>query len=108
MIRRGIEREELRDEIYVQCLRQLSGNPHPDQVDRLWLLLCLVVVAFTPSKSLFRYFVSFLRKSQDGSPDPARQYVEWCLDNARHLQVATRRNPPSTVEITVSRLIVLV
>ncbi len=103
IIRHGLEREELRDEIYVQCVRQLSGNPHPEQVDRIWLLLCLVVVAFTPSKSFFRYFVSFLRRNQD-SPDPARQYVEWCLDNARHvLQVATRKNPPSTVEITVRR-----
>ena len=83
-------------------MRQLTGNPHPEQVDRLWLLLCLVVVAFTPSKSFFKYFVGFLRKNQD-SPEPARQYVEWCLDNARHIQVATRRNAPSTVEITVRK-----
>ncbi len=46
--------------------------------------------------------MSFLRRNQD-SADPARQYVEWCLDNAKHIQVATRKNPPSTVEITAMK-----
>lgn len=54
IVRHGLEREELRDEIYVQCVRQLTNNPNAEQVDRLWLLLCLVVVAFPPSKSFFK------------------------------------------------------
>ena len=58
VIKNGLDREELRDEIYVQCCRQITNNPHQEQVDRLWLLLCLVVVAFPPGKSFFR--VSFL------------------------------------------------
>ena len=56
IIRHGLEREELRDEIYVQCVRQLTNNPHPEQVDRIWLLLCLIVVAFPPSKSFFKVY----------------------------------------------------
>jgi hypothetical protein len=56
----------------------------------------------TRALSFFQYFVSFLHSHRD-APDPTRQYVEWCLDNAKHLQVATRRNPPSTVEITAMR-----
>ena len=61
IVQLGLEREELRDEIYVQIVRQLTANPHPDQVDRLWLLLCLVVVAFPTGKTLYKYFVSFLQ-----------------------------------------------
>ncbi|TRY72029.1 hypothetical protein TCAL_01120 [Tigriopus californicus] len=102
IIKNGIEREELRDEIYVQCVRQLNNNPNQEQIDRLWLLLCLVVVAFPPSKSFFKYFVSFLKKNIDVE-DPIHQYVEWCLDNCKHVQVATRKNPPSTVEITAMK-----
>ena len=30
-------------------------------MDRLWLLLCLVVVAFPTGKTLYKYFVSFLQ-----------------------------------------------
>ena len=59
---------------------------------RLWLLLCLVVVAFPPGKSFFRYFVSFLRRQLSGTPadQASRQYIEWCLDNCNHLHTAVR------------------
>ena len=54
MIQLGLEREELRDEIYVQIVRQLTNNPHHEQTDRLWLLLCLVVVAFPTGKAFYK------------------------------------------------------
>ena len=58
MIQLGLEREELRDEIYVQIVRQLTDNPHQEQTDRLWLLLCLVVVAFPTGKAFYKVFFS--------------------------------------------------
>ena len=102
IIKHGLNREELRDEIYIQCVRQINKNPNQDQIDRIWLLLCLVVVAFPPGKSLFKYFVSFLKDHQCIS-DPTRQYVEWCLENCNHISASIRKNPPSTVEITAMK-----
>ena len=57
IIQMGLEREELRDEIYVQCIRQLTNNPNVEHVERIWLLMCLIVVAFSTSKALFKVFV---------------------------------------------------
>ena len=54
IVKHGLDVEELRDEIYVQCVRQLNGNPCEEQTQRLWLLVCLMVVAFTPSKAFFK------------------------------------------------------
>lgn len=50
----GLEREELRDEIFVQCIRQVTNNPSSEATERIWLLLCLAIVAFQPSKVLYK------------------------------------------------------
>ncbi|XP_023721880.1 myosin-I heavy chain isoform X2 [Cryptotermes secundus] len=98
----GIEREELRDEIFVQCMRQATNNPNPDSTERVWLLLCLCIVAFQPSKLLYKYFVCFLRKSLQ-LEGKLRQYVQWCADNCKNTKVSCRQYPPSTVEIAAMR-----
>ncbi len=59
----GIKRVELRDEIYCQLLRQCTSNPHKEHINRLWVLWCLCVVAFSPSKTLNK--VCILRHSID-------------------------------------------
>ncbi|EEB16327.1 myosin, putative [Pediculus humanus corporis] len=98
----GIEREELRDEIFVQCIRQVTNCPQTEWMERIWLLLCLCIVSFQPSKHLYKYFVCFLKKnlSLDGK---LRQYVQWCLDNCNNNRVTNRTFPPSAVEISAMK-----
>ena len=75
------------------------------QSDNLWFTRDVVI--FSPQWSSlmlglrFQYFVTFLHDHRT-CPDPTKQYVEWCSDNCNHIQAAIRKNPPSTVEITVS------
>lgn len=47
----GIERAELRDEIFCQLIRQVSKNPKEDAVMRGWHFLTLCVIGFPPSKN---------------------------------------------------------
>ncbi|XP_065337421.1 myosin-VIIa isoform X3 [Cloeon dipterum] len=103
IVAHGLEREELRDEIFVQCMRQATNNPSAEATERVWLLLCLAIVAFQPSKLLFRYFVCFLRKNKRQLDGKLRQYVEWCLDNCKNSKVSPRQCPPSTVEIAAMK-----
>lgn len=103
VIGQGIEREELRDEIFIQAMRQATNNPSIEWTDRIWLLLCLAIVAFQPSKLLFKYFVSFLKRNLEQLDGKLRQYAQWCLDNCKNTKVSSRQYPPSSVEIAAMR-----
>lgn len=103
IIGQGIEREELRDEIFIQAMRQATNCPSIEWTDRIWLLLCLVIVAFQPSKVLFKYFVSFLKRNLEQLDGKLRQYAQWCLDNCKNIKVRCRQFPPSSVEIAAMR-----
>ena len=46
----GIDRFELRDEIFCQLIRQVTENPREDAVIRGWQFLTLCVTAFPPGK----------------------------------------------------------
>ncbi|XP_039281618.1 myosin-VIIa [Nilaparvata lugens] len=98
----GLEREELRDEIYVQCMRQATNNPNPESLERVWLLLCLAIVSFQPTKLLHKYFVCFLRKNMQ-TDGKLKQYVQWCLDNCKNMKASCRQYPPSAVEVAAMR-----
>ncbi|CAH0550688.1 unnamed protein product [Brassicogethes aeneus] len=98
----ALEREELRDEVFVQCMRQATNNPSSEGTERVWLLLCLCVVSFQPSKLLHRYFLSFLKKNLVHGGRIA-QYVQWCLDNCNNTKVTVREHPPSAVEVAAMK-----
>uniref|UniRef100_A0A2A4JE57 Myosin motor domain-containing protein n=1 Tax=Heliothis virescens TaxID=7102 RepID=A0A2A4JE57_HELVI len=112
VIGKGIEREELRDEILVQCVRQITECPVEEWAERVWLVLCLCAVAWQPSRGLARYYSAWLRaRARVLAPptDPASpggvareaHCAQWCLDNCRG--AAPRQLPPSTVEIAAMR-----
>ncbi|CAH2001875.1 unnamed protein product [Acanthoscelides obtectus] len=98
----ALEREELRDEVFVQCMRQATNNPSTEATERVWLLLCLCIVSFQPSKLLYKYFLSFLKKNLSHS-GRISQYVQWCLDNCNNTKVTVREHPPSSVEVAAMK-----
>ncbi|XP_023935955.1 myosin-I heavy chain [Bicyclus anynana] len=118
IIGKGLEREELRDEILVQCVRQITECPVEDWAERVWLILCLCAVAWQPSRGLARYYCTWLRARARPVTSPAStgsvtsvtsvtssaraaHCAQWCLDNCRG--ATPRQLPPSTVEIAAMR-----
>ena len=54
VIRYGIERIELRDEIICQLIRQTTETPDDSSLVQGWLFLCLCTASFAPSKTLHK------------------------------------------------------
>ncbi|XP_015788511.1 myosin-VIIa-like isoform X2 [Tetranychus urticae] len=97
---KGIEREELRDEIFVQLIRQSTNNPSREETLKAWVLLGLTSAAFQPGKVFTKYLQSFLRKNL--RKDAAIScYAQFCLDNLhpKSSVQTSRRMPPSSLEI---------
>jgi len=98
IIRHGIEKSELRDEIYVQITRQLTNNPNNEYSLRLWIILGLVSAAFSPSKSLSKHLISYLRNRPRKDPS-ITCHAQFCLDNLQAPRIYPRKYPPSLLEI---------
>lgn len=97
-----IEREELRDELFVQLTRQSTKNPSRDEIVRCWMMLGLTTASFHPSKVFAKYFYSYLRKHL--RKDAAIScYAQFCLDNLHSPKAHVRRMPPSSLEINAVR-----
>ncbi|XP_054544599.1 myosin XVB [Talpa occidentalis] len=55
--------ESLRDEIYCQVIKQVTGHPQPERCARGWSFLSLLTGFFLPSDMLMPYVTTFLQES---------------------------------------------
>ncbi|XP_060082957.1 myosin-I heavy chain-like [Ylistrum balloti] len=97
VIKAGLERIELRDEILCQIIRQINQNPDRGWLVQAWVLLCLSTAAFSPSKTLHKYILCYVKRSCSDS-----MVGKFALQCHRHLTVPramARKFPPSTAEI---------
>ena len=63
----GIKNEVMRAEIFAQIMKQLTRNPNPQSVTRLWHLLMLCLLSFSPGDSMDNYVHIFIRKNAPAS-----------------------------------------
>ncbi|KAF7375938.1 Rho gtpase-activating protein 39 isoform 2 [Mycena sanguinolenta] len=96
----GLTHGELRDEIYCQIMKQLTGNPSPESVFKGWQLLCVLLITFPPSKNFEAYLRSFIQQhttQQEGRVDVMAKY---CLKRLAFIaKKGPRGKPPTSAEI---------
>jgi myosin-15 len=72
------QKEDLRDEMYCQVIKQITGHPQPEHCAQGWSFLSLLTGFFPPSTTLMPYVTKFL---QDSSPSQ-----ELARSSQEHLQ----------------------
>ncbi|ESO93643.1 hypothetical protein LOTGIDRAFT_119149, partial [Lottia gigantea] len=97
IIKTGLERIELRDEIFCQLIRQTNENPEPESLRQAWVLMCLFSASFAPSKNLHKYMLSYVKKSCFD-----KNVGKYALMTHNHLTIpraTSRKYPASSIEI---------
>ncbi|XP_063298509.1 unconventional myosin-VIIb [Pelobates fuscus] len=88
----GILRPEIRDEIYCQICKQLSGNSNRNSFARGWILMSLCLGCFPPSEKFLKYLQNFIQGSQIAHSSVCMKQL------ARTVANGVRSEPPSWLE----------
>ena len=91
--------EELRDEAYLQLIKQTNGNPMSESLIKCWKLLAICASIFPPSDEFASYLAVYLFKSTK-SAGAIGQYSTFALQALdRTMEVGQRRIQPMDLEI---------
>ncbi|KAG5177395.1 myosin I, high molecular weight-Acanthamoeba sp [Tribonema minus] len=75
---KGLDKPKLRDEAYLQIMKQLTDNPKPESAAKGWQVLCMCCGTFLPSMDFENYLLNFvLDKSQSEGAEAC--YARYCL-----------------------------
>ena len=104
LLNEGVLVVELRDEILCQLMKQLTHNPWKDSNFKGWQFLCVVLVTFPPSKSLYLLLASFLsshsKESKDNRDPRIRLMAKFCVRKLKVIsQRGAKRSGPNKLEI---------
>lgn len=66
LLHQGLKRAELRDELYMQLVKQTRCNPLPHSRARAWELFTLIAAAMPPSKVRGRAWAGRVRRGPAG------------------------------------------
>ncbi|XP_075719751.1 unconventional myosin-VIIb [Rhinoderma darwinii] len=89
----GILRPEIRDEIYCQLCKQLSGNNNRNSYARGWILLSLCLGCFPPEEKFIKYLQNFIHGQQIAHSSVCIKQLNRTIANG------ARSEPPSWLEL---------
>lgn len=78
ILQKGIETLEIRDEIYVQLIKQLTDNGRSESLAKGWQLMCMCVSCFPPTSDFESFLLHFILMKEN-SPGAVANYAHYCL-----------------------------
>ncbi|CAN0359677.1 unnamed protein product [Ectocarpus sp. 6 AP-2014] len=78
ILMKGLDKPKVRDEVYLQIMKQLTSNPKPDSTAKGWQVMCMGCSTFLPSMDFENYLLNFiLEKCQIEGAEAC--YAKYCL-----------------------------
>ena len=78
ILQKGFKYKEIRDEIYMQIIKQINLNPRPESVAKGWQMLCMCVGTFPPSYEFENFLLHYIMEKLAGRGAVA-DYAKYCL-----------------------------
>eukprot|EP01039_Chlorochromonas_danica_P007189 gene7189-7956_t len=79
ILRKGYEHKPIRDEIYLQIIKQLTNNPRPESVAKGWQVMCMCVTTFPPSFEFESFLLHYIIEKRDRGRGAVVDYARYCL-----------------------------
>jgi hypothetical protein len=100
----GINTPSLRNELYMQAIKQTISNPSNYGQCRAFHILCLCCDTFPPLPDFFYYVVNFLLSHSDSiapgtDPTPIQQMAQYCLVRIQAMQNTDPDKMPLSVDV---------
>ncbi|XP_041077515.1 unconventional myosin-XV-like [Polyodon spathula] len=96
----GKEKEDLRDEIYCQVIKQVTLNPQQESCVHGWTILTLITGFFHCSNTLLPYVTRFLQEILQDQGNSFQEMAHLCEENLRRSLIhGGRRHIPSKQEM---------
>ncbi len=79
VLRKGYETPSIRDEIFLQIIKQLSTNPRAESVAKGWQLMCMCVSTFPPSSDFENFLLHYILLKLEKGRGAVVDYARYCL-----------------------------
>lgn len=94
----------MKEEAYIQCIKQLSQNPDPEKLDKVWAALAILASYYPPNSNANRLYYSILNhlfyfsKMNDNIPRIS-QRCEYVYSRLFNTSLVYRTETPSKTEM---------
>lgn len=79
VLRKGFTSKPLRDEIYVQVIKQAINNPKSESMIRAWQMICMCLGTFAPSPEFLPYLSHFIVNKRDLTKGAVSEYAKYAV-----------------------------
>eukprot|EP01041_Mallomonas_annulata_P002807 gene2807-5525_t len=79
VLRKGFESPVIRDEIFLQIIKQLTGNPRPESIAKGWQMMCMCVSTFPPSKRFENFLLHYILEKKEKGRGAVVDYSKYCF-----------------------------